>query len=173
MATGARVSGPFGDFSANPDPNKRRSKWQRIQGIVAGACGPRKYTVQFDCSQTLECFSNTLCLESSVASLPPPDLHHATSQVEGENTAPIGRATTVIDANEVVANGIEEEDHLPMEPEDDEDENPEVEEESTSEDGKEAPAAEMGVDEEGNEQRPVGTVQEAPAEDLATYGGRK
>jgi hypothetical protein len=31
----------------------------------------------------------------------------------------------------------------------------------------------MGVDEEGNEQRPVGTVQEAPAEDLATYGGRK
>jgi hypothetical protein len=30
MATGARVSGPFGDFSANPDPNKRRSKWQRI-----------------------------------------------------------------------------------------------------------------------------------------------
>ena len=73
----------------------------------------------------------------------------------------------------MVANGIEEEDHLPMEPEDDEDENPEVEEESTSEDGKEAPAAEMGVDEEGNEQRPVGTVQEAPAEDLATYGGRK
>ncbi len=40
-------------------------------------------------------------------------------------------------------------------------------------DGKEVPAAEMGVDEEGNEQRPVRTVQEAPAEDLATYGGRK
>jgi hypothetical protein len=131
-------------------------------------------------------------------SLPPPDLHHAISQVEGKNTAPIERATAAIDANEV-ANDIKEEEHLPEESEDDEDENPEVEEEGTSEDdkevpapemgvdeegneqrlveavsdGKEVPAAEMGVDEEGNEQRPVRTVQEAPAEDLATYGGRK
>ena len=31
----------------------------------------------------------------------------------------------------------------------------------------------MGVDEEGHEQRPVGTVQEAPAEDLVTNDGRK
>jgi hypothetical protein len=105
-------------------------------------------------------------------SLPPPDLHHAISQVEGKNTAPIERATAAIDANEV-ANDIKEEEHLPEESEDDEDENPEVEEEGTSEDDKEVPAPEMGVDEEGNEQRPVRTVQEAPAEDLATYGGRK
>jgi len=195
----ARVSGSFGDFYANPNPNIRRRKRQRIHGIVTGACGPQNYTVQFDCSQTLECFSNTLCLESSVASLPSPDLHHAISQVEGENTAPIERATTVIDANEVAANDIEGEEHLPVVPEDDEDENPEVEEEGASEDGeevpvaemgvneegdehspvetvpdgKEVPAAEMGVDEEGNERRPVRTLQEAPVEDLATYGGRK
>ncbi len=105
-------------------------------------------------------------------SLPPPDLHHAISQVEGKNTAPIERATAAIDANEV-ANDIKEEEHLPEESEDDEDENPEVEEEGTSEDDKEVPAPEMGVDEEGNERRPVRTLQEAPVEDLATYGGRK
>jgi hypothetical protein len=140
-----------------------------------------------------------LNLESSVASLPPLDLHHAISQVEEENSAFIERATTVIDANEVAANDIEEEEHLPADPEDDDDENPEVEEEGASEDGKEVPvaemgvneegneqrpvetvpdgeevrAAEMGVDEEGHEQRPVGTVQEAPAEDLVTNDGRK
>jgi hypothetical protein len=34
-------------------------------------------------------------------SLLPPDLHHAISQVEGKNTAPIERA-----ANEVAANDI-------------------------------------------------------------------
>ncbi len=44
---------------------------------------------------------------------------------------------------------------------------------STSDDGKEEPAAERRADDEGNEQRPVGTVLEAPAEDLATYAGRK
>jgi len=73
----------------------------------------------------------------------------------------------------VAANDIEEEEHLPADPEDDDDENPEVEEEGASEDGKEVPVAEMGVDEEGHEQRPVGTVQEAPAEDLVTNDGRK
>jgi hypothetical protein len=70
LATGARISGSFGDFYANPDPNIRRRKCQSICGIATGAYGPRKYTIQFDCGQTLECFSNTLCLESSVASLP-------------------------------------------------------------------------------------------------------
>jgi len=131
---------------------------------------------------------------------PSTDLHHAISQVEGENSAPIERATAVIDANEAAANDIEEEEYLPADPkDDDDDENPEVEEEGASEDGEEepvaemgvteegneqrpvetipdgeeVPATEMGVDEEGNEQRPVGTVQEPPAEDSATYGGRK
>ena len=171
LATGARVSGSFGDFYINPDPNIRRRKRQRIYGIVTGACGPRKYTVQFDCGKTLECFSNTLRLESCAASLSPPELHDAISQVERENTAPIAAAAAIIEANEVAANDIEEEDHLPDGPEDDEDEN--AEEEATSDDGEEEPAPERGADDEGNEQRPVGTVQEAPAEDLATYAGRK
>jgi hypothetical protein len=43
----------------------------------------------------------------------------------------------------------------------------------TVQDGEEVPAAEMEMDEEGNKQRPVRTIQEAPVEDLATYGGRK
>jgi hypothetical protein len=54
----------------------------------------------------------------------------------------------------------------------DEDEN--TEEEGTFDDGEEEPAAERGLDDdEGNEQRPVRTVKEAPAEDLATIAGRK
>ncbi len=80
-------------------------------------------------------------------------------------------ATAIIEANEVAANDIKKEEHLPDGPEDDEDEN--AKEDSTSDDGKEEPAAERRADDEGNEQRPVGTVLEAPAEDLATYAGRK
>ncbi len=150
LTTGARVSGSFGDFYINPDPNIRRRKRQRIYGIVTGACGPRKYTVQFDCGITLECFSNTLCLESSAASLPPPELHDAISQVERESIAPTAMATAIIEANEVAANDIEEEEHLPDGPEDDEEEN--AEEDSTSDDGEEEPAAERRANDEGNEQ---------------------
>jgi hypothetical protein len=40
LSTGARVSGSFGDFYDNPDPNIRRRKQQRIYGTVQGACGP-------------------------------------------------------------------------------------------------------------------------------------
>ena len=67
LLTGSRVSGAFGDFYDNPDPNIRRRKRQRIYGTVTGACGERKYTVQFDCGKVIDCFSNTLHLENSTA----------------------------------------------------------------------------------------------------------
>ncbi len=77
LLTGARISGPFGEFFDNPDPNIRRRKRQRIYGTVTGACGERKYTIKFDCGKILECFSNTLRLENATASLPPEDVQAA------------------------------------------------------------------------------------------------
>jgi hypothetical protein len=47
LLTGSHVSGAFGDFYDNPDPNIRRWKRQRIFGTVTGACSEGKYTVQF------------------------------------------------------------------------------------------------------------------------------
>jgi hypothetical protein len=40
LVVGARVFGTFGDFYANPDPNVKRRKRQRIYGTVQEACGP-------------------------------------------------------------------------------------------------------------------------------------
>jgi hypothetical protein len=45
LATGLCVSGSFVDFYVNPDTNIRQHKWQRICGIVIGACGLRKTMV--------------------------------------------------------------------------------------------------------------------------------
>ncbi len=60
LRSGARVSGAFGDFYANPDPTIRRRKRQRIFGVVQEACGPQKYKVLFDSDVVIGCFSNTL-----------------------------------------------------------------------------------------------------------------
>jgi hypothetical protein len=40
LSTGAHVSGSFGNYYDNPDPNIGRRKRQRIYGTVQGACGP-------------------------------------------------------------------------------------------------------------------------------------
>jgi hypothetical protein len=80
LLTGARVSGAFRDFYDNPDPNIRRQKRQRIYGTVVGACGERKYTVQFDCGHVVDCFPNTLPLKKSTALPPPVEIQAAISE---------------------------------------------------------------------------------------------
>ena len=66
ICVGARVSGSFGEFYPNPDPNIKRRKRMRIYGVVQEACGPRKYRVCFDSGLIVDCFSNTLRIETSV-----------------------------------------------------------------------------------------------------------
>jgi hypothetical protein len=84
LLTGSRVSGAFGDFYDNLDPNIRRGKRLRIHGTITGACSERKYTVQFDSRQIIERFSNTLHLERPTASLPPVEIQAAVAEVEAE-----------------------------------------------------------------------------------------
>ena len=160
LLTGSRVSGAFGDFYDNPDPNIRRRKRQRIYGTVTGACGERKYTVQFDCGKVIDCFSNTLRVENSTASLPPVEIQAAISEAELEGTR-AEQANQIIRENEAAANDAIEEEHLPADSPGDE---------GNDDDADEA-SANSGTEEP--EQRPVGTVSEAPAEDTTTYAGRK
>jgi hypothetical protein len=164
LLTGARVSGPFGDFYDNPDPNIRRRKRLRIYGIVTGACGERKYTVQFDSGQVLECFSNTLRLETATASLPPEEVQAAVADVEAEGNH-AEEAARIIQDNEAAANDGDEE-HLPQE-------SPEAEDEEGAEDQADAASACSATDEAEPAQRPVGTVEQAPTEDSTMYAGRK
>jgi hypothetical protein len=154
------VSGAFGDFYDNLDPNIRRQKRQRIYGTVTGACGEWKYTVQFDCGKVIDCFSNTLRIENSSALLPPVEIQAAISKAELEGTH-AEQAVQIIRENEAAANDAIEEEHLPADSPGDE---------GNDDDADEA-SANSGTEEP--EQRPVGTVSEAPAEDTTTYAGRK
>jgi hypothetical protein len=153
--------GHLGDFYDNPDPNKRRRKTLRIYGIVTGACGERKHTVQFDSGQ---CFSNTLRLETATASLPPEEVQAAVADVEAEGNH-AEEAACIVQDNEAAANDGDEE-HLPKK-------SPEAEEEEVAEDQADGASACSATDEAEPAQRPVGTVEQAPADNTTTYTGRR
>jgi hypothetical protein len=168
LSTGSRVSGAFGDFYANPDPNIRRRKRQRIFGVVQEACGPRKYKVLFDSGVVIECFSNTLCVETASTSIPLDELQVAVAQVErqGEESR-VQSAAAIVTANKAAANDADADEHLPESPEEDDaqhsDHGEDAEDEGQQDEQQEA----------GQQERPVGVVSETPAEDTANYAGRK
>jgi len=157
LLTGTHVSGSFGEYYDNPNPDVQRRKRQRIYGTLVQACGERKYTVQFDCGMVMKCYSHTLCLENQASSLPPSELQAAAKEVKAQGEHADATAVQVVEENEAAVQDAAEEEHLPeTSPEDDE---------SVAE----APAGE----EEEPAQSPVGIVAEAPVEDFATYAGRK
>jgi hypothetical protein len=154
LSVGARVSGTFGDFYPNPDPNVKRRKRQRIYGVVQEACGPRKYKICFDSGLIVDCFSNTLRLEKSSASVPADVLASAVCH----NTAI--EEQVLVEENEAAANDIDMEEHLPDSPEEDSDD-----------DGIDF----VGEHEEdtSEEQRPVGVLNGETVDEPTTYAGRK
>jgi hypothetical protein len=147
---------------------------------VVQACGERQYTVRFDCVKVIECFSNTLHVENRAASLPPSELQAAAKEVEAQGGAAGATAAQITEENEAGVQDAAEEEHLPeYSPDDDESKGagPDDGEAPYDADGPSAPNDGEGPDgaplEEEPAQRPVGIVAEAPAEDLATYAGRK
>jgi hypothetical protein len=82
LSTGAHVSGAFADFYANPKPNIGRRKKQRKFGVVQEACGPQKYKVLFDSVVVIECYSNTLHVETASTLVPLDELQVAVAQIE-------------------------------------------------------------------------------------------
>jgi hypothetical protein len=150
LCVGARVSGSFGDFYPNPDPNIKRRKRMRIFGMVQEACGPRKYRVCFDSGLIVDCFSNTLRLETSSASVPADILAAAVTRDESTEVAPSNEIRNIIEENEAAANDIELEEHLPESPEHDEQE--EDDDDLIVNDSTEL------EEQEASEQRPVGVL---------------
>jgi hypothetical protein len=76
-------------------------------------------------------------------------------------------AATIIADNEAAANDADIEEHLPGSPDEDEAENSDHDEDIAED------QEEQARQETSQEERPVGVVSEAPAEDTATYAGRK
>jgi hypothetical protein len=127
-----------------------------------------------------ECFSNTLHVMDHVASLPPLELQVAAAHVKEQGLHASEYATRVVEENEAALQDFVEDEHLPSHgPEDDESDDEESAKGAKTAAGAEEeepvevtePAA--GADEGEPVQRPVGIVAEAPAEDIATYAGRK
>jgi hypothetical protein len=138
----------------------------RIYGVVQEACGPRKYRVCFDSGLIVDCFSNTLRLETSSASLPSDVLAAAVSR--NENTDVDNEERYMVTENEAAANDVEMEEHLPESPDED------IIEELMNEFDDELIVGEVDEEEEGNEQRPVGVLHEEPdVGEPTTYAGRK
>jgi hypothetical protein len=163
LTVGARVSGTFGDFYPNPDPNIKRRKRQRIYGIVQDACGPRKYTVCFDSRLIAECFSNTLRLEASSTSIPTDVLAAAVSLEE--TTMVVNDDALMITENEAAANNVEMEEHFPDSKYDEDDDDDLILGDIELD---EAEAEDIG------EQRPVGVLNGEPeVDEPTTYAGRK
>ena len=164
LSTGSRVSGAFGDFYANPDPNIRRRKRQRIFGVVQEACGPQKYKVLFDSGVVIECFSNTLRVETASTSIPLDELQVAVAQVErqGEESR-VQSAAAIVMANKATANDAVADKHLP--------DSPEKDDAKHSDHGKNA--EDKGQQDEqqeaGQQERPVEVISEAAAKDTVTY----
>jgi len=121
LLTGTCMSGSFGEYYDNPNPDVRCWTRQRIYGTVVQACGERKYTICFDYGTVMECFSNTLCLENRASSLPPSKFQAAAEEVEAQGEHADATALQVVEENEVAVQDAAEEEHLPeTSPEDDE-----------------------------------------------------
>jgi hypothetical protein len=69
LATGVRVSGPFGELVANPNGHKRRVR-SRICGVVVGTVGENKYKVRFENNKEIHCVSSSLRIESHCLGVP-------------------------------------------------------------------------------------------------------
>ncbi len=76
-------------------------------------------------------------------------------------------ATTIITENEVAANDADIEEHLPGSLDEDEAKNSDLDEDIAEN------QEEQAQQETSQQERPVGVVSEAPAEDTATYAGQK
>jgi hypothetical protein len=69
LATGVRVSGPFGKLGGNPGGHKHQVR-QRIFGIVVCTAGEHKYNVIFENYTEQVCFSTSLRVESHDIGIP-------------------------------------------------------------------------------------------------------
>jgi hypothetical protein len=111
---GCRVSGTFGDYCPNPNPNIPRRVRARIFGNIIEAVGHLQYKVLWDDGVSREPhFSNSLRKESSVASFPP-DLRPPRLQDDPE-LPPQDQLVTDQEAEEIddSQRDQEPEEHLP------------------------------------------------------------
>jgi hypothetical protein len=86
LATGVRVSGPFGELVVNPNGHKRRVR-ARISGVVVGDVGENKYKVRFENDKEIDCASSSLRIESHDLGVPLSEAQTLLAQAEEHDHA--------------------------------------------------------------------------------------
>lgn len=113
LEVGCRVSGSFGEYRSNPNPNIRRRVRARLYGNIVCALDRNRYKVAWDNGTTSDCYSNCLSKEASFASLPP-DVQLPLAE-DRPDLPPQGQEAADNEAEAIVDNerDLEEEEHLP------------------------------------------------------------
>jgi hypothetical protein len=71
LEVGCRVSGSFGEYRPNPNPNICQQIRTCLLGNIICALDRNRYKVAWDDVTTSNCYSNSLSKEATFASLPP------------------------------------------------------------------------------------------------------
>lgn len=113
LEVGCRVSGSFGEYIANPNPNIKRRVRKRIFGRIVKAVDKSQYEVCWDDGKTFAVFANSLSKESAFASLPPSFIPER--QQENPELPPMGQLALDIEEEEIIDSqqDFEVGEHLP------------------------------------------------------------
>ena len=113
LEVGCRVSGSFGEYIANPNPNIKRRVRKRIFGRIVKAVDKSQYEVCWDDGKTFAVFGNSLSKESAFASLPPSFVPER--QQENPELPPMGQLALDIEEEEIIDSQQDYEigEHLP------------------------------------------------------------
>jgi len=113
LEVGCRVSGSYGEYRPNPNPNIKRRVRERIYGHIICAVDHKKYKVRWDDGREAEVFSNCLSKELPSAALPPD--HPPSRQQDNPDLPPQGQAEADQDEEDIQEAQRDQEDteHLP------------------------------------------------------------
>jgi len=113
LKVGCHVSGAYGEYRPNPNPNIKRRVRERIYGHIICAVDHKKYKVRWDDGQEAEAFSNCLSKELPSAALPPD--HPPSRQQDNPDLPPQGQAEADQDEEDIQEAQRDQEDteHLP------------------------------------------------------------
>jgi len=114
LEAGCRVSGSFGDYVPNPNPNINRRIRMKLYGTIVRAVDKKQYEVLWDNNNTSVVFANSLAKETSFASLPPSFV--PLRQQHNPEMPPTGQEAADAEEEEIIDSqrDQEETEHLPF-----------------------------------------------------------
>jgi hypothetical protein len=114
LEAGCRVSGSFGDYVPNPNPNINRRIRMKLYGTIVRAVDKKQYEVLWDNNNTSVVFANSLAKETSFASLPPSFV--PLRQQDNPEMPPTGQEAADAEEEEIIDSqrDQEETEHLPF-----------------------------------------------------------